>query len=126
MVLTACFRHWPVLRVTEPPEHIYHAYYKYYAFIRPELLKDGWDRDKILMAVEAEGIPGLSGSCSEVYLEKAFDHTNWRPTHRLPVARALGETSLMFLVHPTLTPEEIADICQVVQKVLAVASWPDE
>jgi dTDP-4-amino-4,6-dideoxygalactose transaminase len=125
-VLTACFRRWPALRVTEPPEHIYHAYYKYYAFIRPELLKDGWDREKILMAVEAEGIPGLSGSCSEVYLEKAFDHTSWRPKHRLPVARALGETSLMFLVHPTLTPEEIADICQVVQKVLAVASWPDE
>ncbi len=122
MALTACFRHWPALRVTEPPDHVYHAYYKYYAFIRPALLRDGWDRERILQAIEAEGIPGLSGSCSEVYLEKAFDHATWRPTHRLPVARELGETSLMFLVHPTLTSDEIADTCQVVEKVLAAAS----
>jgi dTDP-4-amino-4,6-dideoxygalactose transaminase len=120
--LTACLRHWPALRVTEPPAHIYHAYYKYYAFLRPDLLEDGWDRERILMAFDAEGIPGLSGSCSEVYLEKAFDHTNWRPKHRLPVARQLGETSLMFLVHPTLTSEEIVDTCRVVEKVLAAAS----
>lgn len=121
-VLTECFRRWPPLRVTEPPDHIYHAYYKYYTFIRLELLKDGWDRDRILMAIEAEGIPGLSGSCSEVYLEKAFDQANWRPKHRLPAAHELGETSLMFLVHPTLTAEEIADTCRVVEKVFAVAS----
>ena len=89
------------------------------------LLKDGWDRQTILMAIEAEGIPGLSGSCSEVYLEKAFDQANWRPKHRLPVARELGETSLMFLVHPTLTAEEIADTCRVVEKVLAAASRSD-
>jgi dTDP-4-amino-4,6-dideoxygalactose transaminase len=124
-VLTECFRDWPALRVTEPPDHIYHAYYKYYAFIRPELLRDGWDRQRILMAIEAEGIPGLSGSCSEVYLEKAFDQANWRPKHRLPVARELGETSLMFLVHPTLTAGEIADTCQVVEKVFAAASRSD-
>src|SRR5262249_1202844 len=69
-VLTACFRRCPALRLTEPPDHVYHSYYKYYAFIRPERLKDGWDRDRLLAALEAEGIPGLSGSCSEVYLEK--------------------------------------------------------
>jgi dTDP-4-amino-4,6-dideoxygalactose transaminase len=125
-VLTACFRGWPALRCTEPPAHIYHAYYKYYAFVRPEWLKSGWDRDKILTAFEAEGIPGLSGSCSEVYLERAFDRGNWRPKQRLPVARELGETSLMFLVHPTLTAKELADTCRVVEKVLATASWSHE
>jgi dTDP-4-amino-4,6-dideoxygalactose transaminase len=124
-VLTECFRHWPALRVTEPPNHVYHSYYKYYCFIRPELLRDGWNRQRILMAIEAEGIPGLSGSCSEVYLEKAFDNASWRPKRRLPVARELGETSLMFLVHPTLAPEEIVDTCGIVEKVLAVASRPD-
>jgi dTDP-4-amino-4,6-dideoxygalactose transaminase len=124
-VLTECFRQWPALRVTEPPTHIYHAYYKYYCFIRPELLKDGWNHQKILMAIAAEGIPGLSGSCSEVYLEKAFDNAGWRPRHRLPVARELGETSLMFLVHPTLAPDEIADTCRVVEKVFAAASRTD-
>jgi hypothetical protein len=123
-VLTRCFRRWPALRCTEPPDHVYHAYYKYYAFVRPEWLKSGWNRDRIIAAFEAEGIPGLSGSCSEVYLEKAFDQATWRPQQRLPVARALGETSLMFLVHPTLTAEELADTCRVVEKVLVAASWP--
>ena len=120
--LTGCFRRWPALRVTQPPDHIYHAYYKYYAFIRPERLGDGWDRDTLLAAFEAEGIPGLSGSCSEVYLEKAFHRASCRPKQRLPVARELGETSLMFLVHPTLTPAELTDTCRVVEKVLAAAS----
>jgi len=120
--LTACFRRCPALRLTEPPDHVYHSYYKYYAFVRPEQLKAGWDRDRLLAAFEAEGIPGLSGSCSEIYLEKAFDRTNLRPNQRLPVARELGETSLMFLVHPTLSSAEISATCNAVEKVLAVAS----
>ena len=37
------------------------------------------------------------------------------------VARALGETSLMFLVHPTLTPAEIDRSCEVIRQVLAQA-----
>ncbi|MNV81372.1 hypothetical protein D3C71_1750350 [compost metagenome] len=67
-------------------------------------------------------MPCYQGSCSEVYLERAFDETGWRPTERLPVARALGETSLMFLVHPTLTSIEIDKSCQVIGQVLAEAS----
>jgi hypothetical protein len=69
--------------------------------------------------------PGFSGSCSEVYLEKAFDHGNLRPMQRLRVARKLGETSLMFLVHPTLRPAEILETCRVVEKVLAAATRLD-
>jgi dTDP-4-amino-4,6-dideoxygalactose transaminase len=124
-MLTACFCQCPALRVTEPPDHVYHSYYKYYTFVRPERLRAGWDRDALLAAFEAEGIPGLSGSCSEVYLEKAFDHGGLRPEHRLRFARKLGDTSLMFLVHPTLTAAEVADTCHVVEKVLSVASRPD-
>jgi dTDP-4-amino-4,6-dideoxygalactose transaminase len=120
--LSASFRHCSALRLTEPPDHVYHSYYKYYAFIRPERLASGWDRDRLLAAFEAEGIPGLSGSCSEIYLEKAFRQAKLRPSRRLPVALELGETSLMFLVHPTLTPAEISDTCSAVKKVLAVAS----
>jgi dTDP-4-amino-4,6-dideoxygalactose transaminase len=54
-------------------------------------------------------------------LEKAFDGTGWRPETRLPVAKALGETSIMFLVHPTLTQDEIQKTCQVIRKVMAQA-----
>lgn len=95
-----------LLRIPVPGDDVYHACYKAYVFVRPERLQPGWDRDRILREMEAEGIVCLSGSCSEVYLEKAFDGTGLRPSGPLPVARMLGETSLMFLVHPTLTPAD--------------------
>jgi len=85
-----------------------HAHYKCYVYVRPERLKKGWSRDRIIDAINKEGVPCYQGSCSEVYLEKAFDGTGWRPRERLPVARMLGETSIMFLVHPTLTDQEVA------------------
>ena len=90
--------------------------------MQPKQLATGWDRDRILQAINDKGVPCYQGSCSEVYLEKAFDGTGWRPTERLPTARALGETSIMFLVHPTLTQAEIDLTCEVVGKVLAEAS----
>jgi dTDP-4-amino-4,6-dideoxygalactose transaminase len=98
-----------------------HAYYKYYAFVRPENLADSWSRDRIVEEINARGVPCYTGSCSEVYLEKAFDNTGFRPEERLPVAKELGETSLMFLVHPTLTDAEIKKTCQVIHEVLEKA-----
>jgi dTDP-4-amino-4,6-dideoxygalactose transaminase len=91
-------------------------------YVKSESLKADWSRDRIIEAINAEGVPCFQGSCSEVYLEKAFDGTGWRPEPRLPVARDLGETSLMFLVHPTLTQEEIQKTCDVIQKVMTEAS----
>jgi dTDP-4-amino-4,6-dideoxygalactose transaminase len=98
-----------------------HAYYKFYAFVRPENLTNGWSRDRIVEEINARGVPCYTGSCSEVYLEKAFDNTGFRPKERLPVAKELGETSLMFLVHPTLTDAEIKKTCQVIHEVLEKA-----
>ena len=98
-----------------------HAHYKCYVYVRPDLLAQGWTRDRIVEAINAEGVPCFQGSCSEVYLEKAFDGTGWRPEPRLPVAKALGETSIMFLVHPTLTQEEITKTCEVIQQVMQQA-----
>src|SRR5690606_14260720 len=93
----------PGLRVPHVPEGSVHAAYKCYVFVEPEQLKDGWSRDRILNEISSRGVPCFSGSCSELYLEKAFDNTGWRPAQRLAVAKELGETSLMFMVHPTLT-----------------------
>lgn len=98
-----------------------HAHYKCYVYVRPDHLASGWTRDKIIDAINAEGVPCYQGSCSEVYLEKAFDGTGWRPNVRLPVAKELGETSIMFLVHPTLTAAEIAKTCDAIQKVMKQA-----
>lgn len=119
--LSASFMKISALRVTPPPAHIGHAYYKYYVFVRPELLKPGWNRDRILQEVSARGIPCFSGSCSEVYLEKAFPPA-MQPPCRLPVAKELGETSLMFLVHPTLRDEHIALACEGVEEVMRQAA----
>ncbi|MGE8359089.1 DegT/DnrJ/EryC1/StrS family aminotransferase [Pseudomonas sp.] len=110
------------LRVPVIPEHIRHAAYKCYVFVEPTKLKPDWNRDRIQTEVSARGVPCYSGSCSEVYLEKAFDDTGWRPEQRLPAAKELGETSLMFLVHPTLEPQEIERTCYVLAEVMALAT----
>jgi dTDP-4-amino-4,6-dideoxygalactose transaminase len=120
-MLNDCFAELPGLRVTIPPEHIGHAYYKHYAFIRPDTLRAGWNRDRIVAEIIAKGIPCFSGSCSEIYLEKAFP-AEWKPEARLPIARKLGETSLMFLVHPTLKPEHISKTCDIVSQVMRHAT----
>lgn len=121
-ILSSCFKNISALRVTDPPSDIHHAYYKYYCFVRPEMLKNGWSRDRILEAIVAEGVPCYSGSCSEVYLEKVFEKIGLQPKVRLPVAKELGETSLMFLVHPTLGEQEMNITCNAVEKVFREAS----
>ena len=106
--LAATLGSFSCIRLPQIPGHIGHAQYKFYAFVRPEKLKDGWTRDGIIAELNARGVPCYQGSCAEVYLEKAFDGTPWRPEGRLKNAVELGETALMFLVHPTLTDSEIA------------------
>jgi len=110
------------LRVPVPPPHVSHSYYKYYVFLRPERLRPGWSRDRVVRAVEAEGIPCGSGICPEIYLEKAFNRPGLRPPRRLPTAQQLGQTSLMFRVHPTLSRCDVIDTCLAVEKVLSAAT----
>jgi dTDP-4-amino-4,6-dideoxygalactose transaminase len=109
------------LRVPEIPNSVTHGFYKAYVFVKPEALKADWSRDRIIQEISAQGVPCLQGSCSEVYLEKAFDHAPGRPAERLPVAKQLGETSIMFLVHPTLKPDEIVKTAEVLTSVMQQA-----
>jgi dTDP-4-amino-4,6-dideoxygalactose transaminase len=108
----------PGLRVPTVPAYIDHAGYKAYVFVDPDELNVDWNRDRIMDEINSQGVPCYSGSCSEVYLEHAFDNTGFRPEKRLLNAIELGETSLMFLVHPTLTVEEIEKTCRVITNVL--------
>jgi len=110
------------LRVPDIPEYIEHAAYKCYVFVSPSQLKKEWGRDRIINEINVLGVPCYSGSCSEVYFEKAFDNTVFRPKHRLTNAKKLGETSLMFLVHPTLTDVEIQRTCDVIFSVMKNAT----
>ena len=108
-----------VPRLEESPQFAdsTHAYYKLYVYVQPDNLPKEWSRDRIIEEINKLGVPCFSGSASEVYLEKAFDNTGLRPESRLPVAKQLGETSLMFLVHPTLTADEIKQTVQAIDSV---------
>lgn len=113
---------FPSIRTVDIPEYIEHAQYKFYAFINENCLHKEWSRDRIVNEINALGIPCFQGSCSEVYLEKAFDGTEFRPKESLPVAKELGETSLMFLVHPTLTDSDIEKTCNAINEILSLAT----
>ena len=119
-ILATC-RKSSALRVPEIPETIGHAHYKCYAYVDPNQLAEGWSRDRIVLEINALGVPCYQGSCSEVYLEKAFDSTGWRPAERLPSAKELGDSSLMFRVHPTLTEAEIQQTCDAINAVMEIA-----
>ena len=120
-ILDQEFSQIPALRVVIPPNDFGHSYYKYYVYVRPELLREGWNRDRLMAAINAEGVPCSSGICSEIYLEKAFPPV-MRPVRRLANAAKLSETSLMFLVHPALSVGQISNIAAAVRKVLRVAT----
>jgi dTDP-4-amino-4,6-dideoxygalactose transaminase len=111
-----------LVRVPTPDADLTHAYYRLYGYIRPEGLRDGWTRDRIVEDCSKLGGPVFQGSCSEAYMEKAFDTTGWRPKNRLPVARELGETSLMFLTHPTITNAELERYALAISEILSQAS----
>ena len=99
-----------------------HAYYKFYAYVRPKNLAPDWSRDRIVEEINARGVPCFQGGCSEVYLEQAFDGTGWRPEQRLRNAKILGETSLMFLCHPTLTKNDINKTVSVLNEVMSMVA----
>jgi len=121
-LLTQQFRAIPALRVTDTPREFYHSYYKYYVYVRPQYLKKHLTRDVIIHTLSQQGIPCGSGVCPEIYRERAFEKyyakTNKKFSKRLPVASVLGETSLMFLVHPTLSPQHMNFIGKAVRDVI--------
>jgi dTDP-4-amino-4,6-dideoxygalactose transaminase len=120
----ACKNH-SVIRIPSMDDYdqtTQHAHYKCYVYINQEQLAKGWTRDRVIQEINSLGVPCFHGTCPEVYLEKAFDKTGWRPSPRLAVAKELGETSLMFLVHPTLTEDEIHKVCEVIGMVLGRAN----
>lgn len=113
------FENSPYFTVNRPNLDFVHAAYKCYVQVNNEKLPEGWSRDRIMNEIVALGVPCFSGSCSEVYLEHAFDNTPWRPTQRLKNAQMLGESSLMFLVHPTLSQESISQTINAIQTVVS-------
>ena len=119
-VRDVCERH-SICRLPKISEEIVHAYYKAYIYIEPNQLVAGWSRDRIMEEINSRGVPCFQGSCSEIYREKAFETLGCVPSERLPNAKKLGETSLMFLIHPTLTNAEMDEMCNVIDSVFLEA-----
>ncbi|NMP30455.1 DegT/DnrJ/EryC1/StrS aminotransferase family protein [Thalassotalea sp. M1531] len=115
-ILSTCEKH-PFLSVLRPTHQNLHAYYKCYVQVKSEKLPSNWNRERIINAIAENQVPCFSGSCSEVYKEKAFDNTGFRPSQPLANAKLLGENSLMFLVHPTLSTQEITLTCKAIDDV---------
>ena len=121
-LLEVCNNFPNILRTPVVSSKDLHAYYKFYTYVVPEGLKPGYSRDTIMVNLNQLGVPAFSGACSEIYLESAFDNTSFRPNKRLPIAKELGETSLVFLVHPTLSVGDMSTMSNVVERVLEDAS----
>ena len=121
LTLANVLRKLPGIRVPLPPQHSEHAFYRLYVYVDPDALRANWTRDRVIAAIASQGVPCFHGSCSEIYLERAFEVTAFRPSIALPMAKQLGDTSMAFLLHPTLGDEHMHRVAQVVGSVLAEA-----
>lgn len=121
-ILVAGMRNLPGLTIPIPAEGLQHAYYKFYAFVDRSRLKAGWTAERVIAAVNAEGVPCMAGSCCEIYREQAFVGAGLGPKQALPVAQNLSQTSLMFMVHPTLGERDMMDAAAAVGKVMREAA----
>lgn len=109
----------PGLRIAEPGSDAEHAAYKFYCFVKPEELRDGWNRDRIIAEINDRGTPCFTGACPEIYKEKAFtDIYGDRDSH--VVAKELGETSVLLNIHPGITPELCKQAVQAVKDVMTL------
>lgn len=111
----------PGLRIPMPEKGLTHAFYRFYVYVQPEALKDGWDRDRIMQTCGENGFKIVVGSGSEIYLEKSFQMCKMAPAERLPNAKAMGLTSLAFLVHPGMSQEALHQCADVLEDVMKMA-----
>ena len=87
-----------------------HAYYRFYVFIRAENMEPAWSRDRIIDEMLGRSVPCMQGSCSQIYNEQSFQSAGLQPAYALPIAQKLGDSSVAFLVHPTLDEEHMKSI----------------
>ena len=123
--LSAVLEGHEAIRLARPPRHVKHSYYKYYAYLTPLALQQGTRRDNFVRTLQSHGVPAGSGSCSEIYLEQAFQKLNLGPHQPCRVSQSLGETSLMIPVHPTLSPADVAGMGRRIRGLLDRQSIPD-
>ena len=120
-ILQSNLQNLDIIRLPVIDQKIRHAWYKFYCYLNLQALSSQWDRNRIIKTINEQGFPAFSGSCSEIYLEKCFKKIN-KNYSRLKNARELGETSLMLLVHPSISEEQMINYSEVVKNVLIQAT----
>ena len=118
MILVKELSNISALRIPLPTSNFKHAWYKFYAYLRPEALASNWSRDRVLNELSLKGLPALTGSCGEIYMEKCFQNKGLAPKIRLNNASELSNNSLSFLIHPTITEEQMIDYSKGIKNVL--------
>lgn len=121
MILFNTLKDIKALKIPLPNPDKTHAWYKFYAYLDINKLRNEWSRDKIIENIIDTGYPAYSGSCSEIYLEKCFINSNMRPKTNLTNAKKLGDKSLMFLVHPTILSNEMQLYADTIKKIILKA-----
>ncbi len=109
------------IRVPEVPKHLKHARYKYYIYLNSQMMKKNFSRDRIIKEFNKNHVPCFSGSCSEIYLEKAFKKSGLSPKKRHVNAKELGETSLTFLIDPAVSKSDLRHLCDVGESIFKKA-----
>ena len=102
------------IRLTLPPENIYHSYYKYYFFIEPD--KFNISRNEIIEKIIDKNIFCQVGSCGEIYKETAL--LNYKPEKQLMNTRELFETALLLKCDPTVTKENALKNIKDIKSIL--------
>ena len=100
------------LRVPLTPKG--HAHYRCMAYEEGGVVV----RDRILASLEKAGLFSNVGPCPEIYCEPLFTDQGIAPAKPLPLARALGEASLAFLVHHTIDEESMRRHAKTIAEVV--------
>ena len=122
MILKSFLDGFPSLRIPITEKNTQHAWYRFYAYVESNALLTDWSRDRILAELNRNGVPAFSGSCSEIYLENAFKKSVYNQKDRLDNAKELGETSLAFFVHQTISKNEMDHYAENIHNVIRKAT----
>lgn len=107
------------VRLQKVPADYVHANYKFYFFLDFSKLKEGTTVLDVIDAINAEGVPAMSGTCWNVSNENCFKKAGLsKDETQLPNAAVLRDTGVMTLIHPTLTEADMAKAAEIIRAVV--------
>ena len=90
-----------------------HAFYRLNLFIDKNKIK----QNQLIQQLHKNKINCGVGSCPEIYREKIFKKLKLYPKKRLPNAKLLGETSIMFPINPNKSLKEVKSEINLIKKI---------